>query len=80
MGEVPLTGDDGVMIYQLHYVGGARDGSIVNSFRPYDAMKEADGFYVADAEGEACLIWVDDWTRKIQLRFKPAVKSFEELR
>lgn len=56
------------VIYQLHYVGGSKDGMEVLSPRPYDAMFEQTEIYVADSAGEDCLEWIDDDTRRITLR------------
>jgi hypothetical protein len=35
-----------------------------------DAMGESEGVYASDKEGEASLIYVDDWTRDIERRSK----------
>lgn len=59
------------MIYRLILVGGPRDGQEILSPRPYDALQEpGDHVYVADAEGDACLEWEDDSTRRITLRYR----------
>jgi hypothetical protein len=58
------------MIYELHYIGGPMDGQEVLSPRPFDIIVETDGSaYVADCEGEECLEWVDDETRRITLHY-----------
>ena len=58
------------VIYLLTYVGGPMDGQEVWSPRPYDAFcEEENHIYRADDEGEACLEWVDDETRRITLRY-----------
>jgi len=68
-----IPGSPEVRMFHLHYVGGALDGTIENSFRPYDAMRLADGIYAADEQGERCLEWVDDFTRKIILKYRGRV-------
>lgn len=66
-----IPGDERCMMYHLHYVGGPHNGEIANSFRPYHKMRLHDGtIYEAD-DIDNCQEWVDDWTRKIVLNFKP---------
>lgn len=73
-----IPGSEGCTIYHLHYIGGPCDGIVCNSFRPYDMMREPDGsLYAADEHGEKCLEWVDDWTRRITLKFRGNM-TFEE--
>ena len=68
--EIP--GDEKCTMYHLHFAGGPKDGQVVNSFRPYDKMREPDGsVYGATEEGESCPEWVDDWTKKIVLHYQP---------
>lgn len=70
MDPIELNGDERCMMYRLRFHGGDQDGIVVNSPRPYDQMRMQDGLiYKATAEGDACLEWVDDWTRDINLYF-----------
>lgn len=60
------------MLYELHYYGGPHDGQMAYSPRPYHAICHSDGMiYRADEIGEACLRWVDDETRRIDLIHRP---------
>ena len=65
-----LNGDDGVVIYRLHYVGGDNDGMIANSLRPYYELFENGGqVYRAKEEPPNHEVWVDDFTRDIFLHY-----------
>jgi hypothetical protein len=72
-----LHGDERCMMYRLRYIGGPKDGVIANSCRPYDAMGESEGVYASDKEGEASLIYVDDWTRDIELKWRGSGTTLE---
>jgi len=63
--EVP--GSEGCVIYHLHFMDGPMEGTIDNSFRPYDKIIIRGLTYQAKEEGESCVQWLDDWTRKIEL-------------
>lgn len=65
--EIP--GAPTCMMYHLHLVGGAHAG-VINSFRPYDQLTIQGSVYEAETQGESCLEWVDDWTRKIVLHHR----------
>lgn len=65
--NVELHGDEHCVMYRLRFHGGPWDGRVVNSPRPYDGMKGDGHQYRAECEGERCLVWVDDWTRDINL-------------
>ena len=69
------------MVYLLNYVGGPNDGrENVYSVKPYDGIKEPDGsIYMADEQGEACLEWVDDETRRITLKYRGNARDGVEL-
>jgi hypothetical protein len=57
------------MIYRLYYIGGPHDGEEVISPRPYDATEYRGEVYAATEEGDDCLEWVDDNTRRITLHY-----------
>ncbi len=66
---IEINGDEKCVIYHLHYIGGPRDGDVVNAFRPYWQMKCGDDVYRAKEKHPDHLIWVDDFTRRIELHF-----------
>lgn len=59
------------MLYELELIGGPHDGETSWSPRPMDCLHLlADNtVYRAEQEGEACLEWVGDRTRRITLYF-----------
>jgi hypothetical protein len=62
------------LVYELHFLGGPRDGAVAYSPRPYDRITDGVGLvYAADREGPECLEWVDDGTRRITLRYRGRV-------
>lgn len=70
MTYLELKGEPTANIYLLYLHGGSEDGKIVNSFRPYDSIKYNQEVYKATSEGEECLVFVSDFTYRIDLYFQ----------
>lgn len=66
----------GPTLYEIHFYGGPQDGVVALSPRPHDAYQMGDGaIYRADEEGEACLQWIADDRRRIDLHYRPKEHS-----
>lgn len=67
---VEIRGGEDSPIFILHFFGGPSDGEIINSFRPYHKTITSDGHVYEVNDLTDFLIWIDDFTKKIELHYK----------